>query len=445
MLPFFIGIVHLLLRSLLKPSIATPIGLETLDPLLESLDLVNSPFTNLVILATGIILVIFSTMSHSDYFPEDTYVGDIISPEELADLHPMMPGQSNIPSHEGKNPTQILQEARKLQGKSKAPPSSKGRQHQGPPKQEKKKIESKDTTVCNPLNCHQMEIMNGFIKSLESSSDPLSLKVLESVNQVSLLNSANANLLKSRYTLLIRNSGKDWDHIKPEIINSAKCSYNSLYHTIEGMLKVFQLQHSKTINDNIVLLGDVTDNIKAAAKNMKSQAEMNDRFNKDLSKQLNTLTSSIAQCMDKLDQKTLESHHPSRHPCYSKMGTPSANSESIQQDDLPGKIEAIPNIAYKNQLLRVSFDSNKNICASPQSPNAKPLVELCRLPVKSQVIVNLLNADLNMLLKKLQLYPHFVQNFINETDRDNKIKMLKETFEEIPERSNQWFRDMTSA
>lgn len=445
MLPFSFHLVELFLRILPGTPTVTPIGLETLDPLFESLDLLSSPFTNLVILTTGIILVIVSTMSHSDYFPEEEFIADIISPEELAKLNPMMPGQSSIPVHEGKNSAQILQEARKLQGKSRASPSMKEGQTPELPQQDKKRTTSKGDTICNPLNCHQMGIMEGFIKLLESSSDPLSVKIMDCINQITLFNSSNTNLLKAKYTLLVRISGSDWEHIRPDIINAAKCSYNSLYHTIEGMLKVFQLQHSKTINDNIVQLGDVADDIKSASKRMKSQSEMNDRFNKDLSKQLLTLTSSIAQCMDKLDQKTLESHHPSRHTCYSKTGTPSANSESIQQDDLPGKIEALPNISYKNQLLRVSFDSNKNISASPQSPNAKPLVELCRLPIRYQTIVNLLNADLNMLLKKLQLQPHFVQNFINETDRDMRIKMLKETFEEIPERPNQWFSDISFA
>lgn len=315
--PFYY--IDLITRAFLGVPSLHPIGLETLDPILESLDFLSSPFTNLIFLTTGIIFIFISIMSQPNYSTIEEITNEIISPEELAILNPMMPGQSNIPAHEGKNSAQILQEARKLQKGFMVYPMIEERPSSRPQQsREDTHEEEEEDKGCDPLNCHNMGMLKGFADALESSEDPLSTTILEYINQISLINSSKRKILKTKYTLLIRVSGGDWGQIKPEIVNSARCSYNTLYYTMEGMLKVFQLQHSKAINDHIVQLGDVTDNINTASRRMKKQAEMNETFNRDLSKQLNTLTNSIAQCMDKLDQKTLECHHPSKHSCHSK-------------------------------------------------------------------------------------------------------------------------------
>ncbi|CAG4969624.1 unnamed protein product [Colias eurytheme] len=114
----------------------------------------------------------------------------------------------------------------------------------------------------------------------------------------------------------------------------------SLYHSILGMIKVYQLQHSKT-DENLNKLGDVTDDIKVSAKKLKSQNEMNDTFDRDLIKQLNHLTTSIAQFTEKIEQKTLESYRLSKRSCTSKnkeinrtlSNTPSTSMASVASAD----------------------------------------------------------------------------------------------------------------
>lgn len=207
------------------------------------------------------------------------------------------------------------------------------------------------------------------------------------------------------------------------------------------MIAVYQLQHAKTVNISISTLGEATDNLKVATKSLKHQATMDSTFNRDLTKQLNALTTSLAQVMEKLDQKTLDASHPQcRGAQRGPSNTPTVDSSSLPQENIPGKLTILPNAIYISRLLKVSFNPNGDLTMSPVTAEAKELIKLTQLGLSTPTLVCLLNQDHNGILQQLIKDPTIVSRFLGTNIREEKLRILQSAFSDIPMLNNQWTR-----
>uniref|UniRef100_S4PC92 Uncharacterized protein n=1 Tax=Pararge aegeria TaxID=116150 RepID=S4PC92_9NEOP len=367
---------------------------------------------------------------------------ELISADELAGLNPMMAGQSHLPGVNGKNPLELLKESVIL---------TPGLHTQDPEEMEEWD-ESEDEApitdskimappACDPLSCHPMELLKDLAHLLSGDIQKMFQEISKKIKEISLFDKLNPEKLHSKFILLMKISGDDWESIKEDLQIACHQNFHSLSSTISGMLKVYQLQHSKAFNNNITVLGHVTDDLKVTTKRLTAQTEMDRIFNRDITQQINKLTISIAQCMESLDNKTLELHHPSRRNCRNTITPPTADSASSHQRNLPGNLEPLPGVTFKNELMKITLDSNLNITAIINIARAKPLSSICSLPINPRVICKILNQDLEILIKRLQSNPSFFIQFNNLNDKAEKIESLRSMFEEIPHKDNQWYRE----
>lgn len=183
-----------------------------------------------------------------------------------------------------------------------------------------------------------------------------------------------------------------------------------------GMLKIYQLQHAKAFNNNIGALSHISDDLKVTTKRLVDQSEMDNIFNKDLTKQLNKLTTSRAECMEALETKTLELHHPAKRTQRPATITPTTDSMSSPQQNLPGRIEPLPNTSYRNAIIKISFDNNLiTICSAITAQATRTL------PINPRVICNILNQDIHQIIRKLSEHPKFYDMNVNAPQREDKI------------------------
>lgn len=339
--------------------------------------------------------------------------------------------------YQGKTATQVYEEAKKIHNGSK----TKMIEYPTENYEEGYDPESYTPPACNPLNCDDPQLFADLSRALYENEDPAHENITSILKDISNLNTPDPKYLLSQYFLLVKVSGTDWSTIKRTLIESAQFSYSSFISCIKGMIMVYQLQHAKTVNLSISTLGEATDNLKVATKSLKHQATMDSTFNRDLTKQLNALTTSLAQVMEKLDQKTLDASHPQcRGAQRGPSHTPTADSSSLPQENIPDKLRILPNTIFISRLLKVSFNLNGDPTISPITAEAKELLKLVQLGLSTSTLVCLLNQDHNKILQQLAKDQTIVSRFLGTNVREERLKILQSAFSEIPTLNNQWTR-----
>lgn len=207
--------------------------------------------------------------------------------------------------------------------------------------------------------------------------------------------------------------------------------YVSFLNTLRGMNAVYQVQHAKAFNSNILVFGQLVDQFKLQSNQMHQQMAMDRDFNDRLTRQLNSFTKSVADLTEKLDNRTLELSRSAPRRACSSVTPPTADSSSSPQVEIPGRLEYVPGATFRSNFIAVEFGIGGDISTRTIIARAKPLAEVGLLQMSREGLASLLNQDLTTLLARMTTHAGFVKRFNSTPNKPSKIELLRQTFGDI--------------
>ncbi|CAB3244987.1 unnamed protein product [Arctia plantaginis] len=144
--------------------------------------------------------------------------------------------------------------------------------------------------------------------------------------------------------------------------------------------------------------------------------------------------------MEKLESKTLELSRPATTRSIVPIHSPTTDSSSQRQIDIPVNISLIPNATFKSTKLKVQIAENNSIVLSPVINEGVLLSILARLRILPEKLIMFLNLGHEKLISRLGTHPDLVDKFNLITDPDNRTAFMIKHLGDIPPTGGQRVR-----